>query len=342
MFVIPKSKVTIGKVSFHGINSGINAIEIFQSVKELSSTAKITIPLNYKSKENKGVLDYIKVGDKTSIALGYNDSINTEFTGYVTSISATTPLVIEVDDDWYLFKKTKQINKSWKKTTLKEVLTFCFKGYTIDCPNIDLTGGFIINNTTPYEAIKGLKESYGFFTKLDEKNKKIRCFWGYDFDGFSKHTYVFGTRDADKLKSLFQRGLSPNVAKSNLTFTKEDDIKLHITAKAKQRTGKEIKVTIGSKDNNATKRTLTFGSEITTEKALKEKAEQELKRLSFNGYRGTIIGYGHPQTQAGDNILIVDVDNKEREGEYLIESVKIEYSVSNGFRRTNTLSYKIR
>ena len=42
----------------------------------------------------------------------------------------------------------------------------------------------------------------------------------------------------------------------------------------------------------------------------------------------------------GDILKIVDTENPEREGEYLIKSVKVKFN-GNGFRRENELSYKI-
>lgn len=339
MYVVPKSEIKIGDVMFYGDNSGVSAVEIDSSVRNLGGTAKITIPRNFTKREGKGILDCIKVGDPVSIRLGYNDTMNQEFTGFVSHIGDNTPLVIECDDEWYTWKKAAHLSKSWKETTLAEVLRFAFAGCTVECPDVNLSGGFIIKNATPYEVVKGLKESYGFYTRL--KNGKVRCFFPYEFSGYETHTYVFGTRDADTLQSLQNRNLSPNIADNKLTFTRKEDVKLNITAIAKQRNGKDLKVQIGSTDADAQKRTLTYGNEIISEADLKKKAEQDMQRFSYDGFRGDITGFGVPQTKAGDSLKIVDGENPEREGTYLIESVKITYSISGGFRRKNTLSFKV-
>ena len=341
MYFIPKSQIKIGDVKLYGENAGINAVEINISLKDISDSAKITLPRNLLKKEGKGILEYIKVGDRVRISLGYDDNINEEFKGFVSKIGDGTPLAVEVDDDWYQFKKSEPINKSWAKTTLEEVLKFCFPGYTIECPKVNLTGGFIMQNATVFEAVKGLKDSYGFFAKIDCDTKKVNCFFPFDFTGWKTHSYVFGTRNDETLAKLRQRNLTPNVVKNDLKFERKEDLKLQITAIAKQKTGKDLKVTVGSTDNGATKRTLNYGHEITTEKALKEKAEQDLSKMSYDGYSGKVTGFGVPVVRSGDAVKIVDPENLEREGTYLVEAVKITYSLSGGLRRECTLSYKI-
>ena len=91
---------------------------------------------------------------------------------------------------------------------------------------------------------------------------------------------------------------------------------------------------------DAEKRTMNFGSDVTSEAELKKRIQTELENKSFDGYEGTITGFGTPQTKPGDTLKLVDRENPEREGEYLIKKVKVKYSQS-GFRRENELSYKM-
>lgn len=51
MYLVPQSEIKIGNMRFFGGNTGINAVEIDTSVKKLVSTAKITLPANFKNSE---------------------------------------------------------------------------------------------------------------------------------------------------------------------------------------------------------------------------------------------------------------------------------------------------
>jgi len=336
MYYTATAEVKIGKITLKGVTEA----EFETSVDTIGGTAKITIPRRITRKDGKTLLDQIHTGDRVEVKLGYNGKLKTEFAGYVAHIGDGTPLVIECDDQWYTFKHAPHITKSYKSVTLKELLKDLFKGYEIDCVDFTFSGGYIIKDVTPFAVVKKIKEEVGFCAKLDEENKKITCFWAFDFKGFNKHTYVFGTRNGTLINQLRDRRLLPNIAANGLKFVRKEDRKLQITGKAKQKKGKTITVTVGSKDDDAEKRTMNFGSDVTSEAELKKRIETELKNKNFDGYEGTITGFGLPRTKPGDTLKIVDTGNPEREGEYLIKRVKVRFN-SSGFRRENELSYKI-
>ena len=336
MYYTAQSEIQIGTVKLHGITE----VEIEASVDTIGGTAKITMPRRWVRRDGKKLLDLIKTGDPVAIKLGYNGKLQTEFNGYVSHIGDTTPLVLECDDAWYTFKHAAHISKSFKSVTLKALLQFLFPGYGVDCIDFTFSGGYIIKDVTPYTVVKKIKEEVGFCAKLDEQGKRITCFWPYDFQGFGKHTYVFGTRDGTLLANLRDRRLAPNVAANGLKYVRKDDRKLQITGKARQKDGKVISATVGSKDDDAEKRTMNFGSDVKTESELKARIDAELQRTNYDGYEGTITGFGIPQTAPGDTLALIDPENPDRNGEYLIKSVKLRYN-DNGFRRENELSYKI-
>ena len=341
MFVVPKSEITIGSVRFYGEQAGVNAVRIQQSVESIGNTATVTIPRNFQRKEGKGILDYIHTGDKATIRLGYGDKLYTEFEGYLAHIGDGTPIVLELEDEWFLFRKTRY-NKAWKSTSLKEVLQFVFPGYTIDDNvNSDMPEGYIIRDASAYDVVKNLRDQRGFFVRVDQQNKKVSCFYPFDYKGVETHTYVFGTRNCTLLDELRQKELAPNIVKNDLKFVRKEDIKLHITAKGQDRTGKVITADVGDNSSDASKRTMNFGSECPTKQALQERAQAALDKQCFDGYEGKITGFGVPRVHAGDAVKLVDPENSEREGTYLVKTVTINYGVGTGFRREVELSYKI-
>lgn len=336
MYYTAKAEIQIGKVKIHGVTQ----VEVNNSIDTIGGTAKITLPRNWMRSDGEKLLGQISTGDPVTIRLGYNGKLNTEFSGYIAHIGDTTPLVLECDDAWYKYKHAAHITKSFKSVTLKELLQFLFPGYDIQCVDFTFSGGYIIRDVTPYTVVKKIKDEVGFCAKLDEEGKRITCFWAYDFQGFGKHTYVFGTRNGTLLKELRDRRLAPNIAANGLKFVRKEDRKLQITGKARQKGGTVITATVGSKDDDAEKRTMNFGSDVKTESELRQRIETELKNKSFDGYEGTITGFGTPQTMPGDTLALIDSENPERNGEYLIKRVKVRFNAS-GFRRENELSYKI-
>jgi uncharacterized protein YneR len=342
MYLKPKSEITVGNVRFFGENAGVNSVTVDMSVESIGDTATVTVPRSFRRRDGRGILDYIRVGDRASIRLGYGDDMAEEFTGYVKRIGDGTPVVMEMDDDWYPYKKST-VSRSWKTTTLKEVLSFLVPGYKIELDgdaNPAMPGGFVIRNATPFEAVKALRESYGFFIRIDAAAKTVTGFMAYAFKGFSRHAYVFGSVDAAALALMQKRALNANVAKNDLKFTRREDMKLQVTAKGKTAAGKDVSVTVGDTSPDADKRTLTFGV-VANEAELRRKAETELNTRSFSGYTGKITGFGTPRTRPGDTLVLTDPNNPEREGSYLVKSVKIAFSTAGGFRRENELSYLI-
>ena len=170
MYLTPNSRIKIGNVRFESLNE----VTIEESVKDFESRATITLPRNFAKRNGKGVTDYIKKGDLVVIELGYNDEFFTEFTGYVDIIGSGTPLVIECDGEWFPHKKNELVPKTIEHATLKQVLSYAFPQYTIDCPDANL-GTFQIGKVSSFEVIKAIRNSAGFYAKLNEQTKTITC-----------------------------------------------------------------------------------------------------------------------------------------------------------------------
>ena len=180
------AEIKIGSTTFTEINS----CEITQSVIELSDQAIVVLPRNYKNKIGKSVLDVLKVGQKVSINLGYNEQLNEEFKGYIREIESDIPIKIHVDDEMYQFKKNNLV-KSWKKVSLKEVVETTSNGMKVDCPEVNL-GKFIIDNESSYRVFMRLKQNYGLFTYV--KDNVLHCGFPYQMKdkSFATHVYEFG------------------------------------------------------------------------------------------------------------------------------------------------------
>lgn len=320
LYLNSNSKLTVVSESGTGVVfDHISQAEIKESVKELGDTATIVIPRQYGKIRNKEVLKYLHVGDKVELQLGYNGEYHTEFKGYLREIGSGYPVNLYVDDELYPLRKNS-FNESWKSITLRKLLNHIAGGYKIECPDVDL-GAFQIDNASTLVVLRELKRQYGFYSFL--KDDTLHCQFAYDVRGIGNmHTY----------------NVQKNVKKTNLKYSRKEDYSIQITAISTNSDGTKTTAKLGSTDREASQRTLNFRNK--SESELRELAQKELDRLVFDGFTGSIIGYGHPRVHAGDTIKIVDSKEPERDGSYLVEDVTIRYGKSY-FERICKLSYKI-
>jgi hypothetical protein len=316
LYYEPNSRVKVGNVVFNNVNK----VVITESVKEMGDNAVITLPRTYKKLNGKSVLDYLSEGDKVTIELGIDGKYYEEFTGYLDEISSDVPLQLHVDDGFYPLKRNN-FTISWDEITLKNLLNYIAPGYTINAPDVNL-GAFEINSASTYRVLTALQQQYGFYSYM--RGKQLNCQFAFDVRGSGKtHRYKIGN----------------NVKKNNLKYQRAEDEKVKIRGIANQRNGQKLTYETGSQEVNVSVRTLNFGN-INLEQ-LKKNVEETYKRLAFNGYKGNIIGFAMPRTHAGDTMNIIDDNEPDREGNYLIEKTVIKYDLKGGFERQNTLSFKL-
>lgn len=301
--------------------SHISEAEVNESVKNIGDTATVHIPRNYGSIRDKAILDYIQVGDAVKLELGYNGELFTEFEGFIREIESGYPLKLHLDDAFYQLRKNN-FNKSWKSITLKDLLTEIAPGYTIECPDVNL-GAFQIDNASTLWVLRELQLQYGFHSFL--KGNTLYCQFAYDVRGVGE-SYTYD----------FQKNVRKG--KSNLKFQRKEDFKIRIRAISNLSNGKKITVEVGTKDKDASMRTLNYRDK--SESELRELATQELNRLVFDGFTGSIAGFGYPRVHAGDALELKSEKEPERNGRYLVESVQIRYGNAY-YERICELSYKL-
>lgn len=324
------AKVTLGKVLLNNISQ----FEINESILEMSNTAKITISKAYNKLDQKGILEYFKVGDPVTIDAGYyRDDIldlKREFTGYIREIDSDIPLVITCEDETYPLRQNRHV-KSYQAATLKQVLKEIIpKPMVFECPDVNL-GRFHIDNESSFEVLTRIKNDYGMYSRLQEGVLSVNL---RDIisakDIKYVHTYVINpVTSAGNL-----------IKKNELKFKSKADFRLHVSVTSMLTNGKKKTVVVGDKETGSSVIRFTYPGKY-TEKQLKDFATSIYNKRCYDGYSGSITGFGVPRTHAGDALAIDNKANPERIGKYLIEKVDITYDESSGFSRKNTLSYKI-
>ena len=314
------SQITVGDAVFNNVHS----FTIDQSVKELSDKATIILPRNYLKLKNSPVLNYIHAGAPVTIGFGYNDDFETEFTGFVRpGIDADFPLRIECDQLYPLRQNSHAL--SYQSVTLKHLLNDVVKGYKIECPDVNLGKIRIRKGTSTMEVLRYIRETFGLSAKVFPDNV-LRMWWPYDFvQGFTK-TYDYTI------------GLNVRSVK-NLKFLQEVDFNTQVTINILQRNGKKRQVFFGDKEESLNAKPIQLHRYDITDAEALQLAKSINQRINYDGYFGSLQGFGIPRTKAGDSIRIINDYMPEREGTYVTERVLIEYAEAHIYRN-NFLSFK--
>ena len=320
MFVLC-CEIKIGSVTFKSVHD----VQIKRSIYNLGATATVKVPVTAVLKQTGEPPTYIetaeavKVGDPVEIRLGYDGQMNPEFIGYVKRLNYKVPLEIECEDEYY---KTRSVNCvfSKKETSLKQCLSTILPGIKLgSC--IDLTlKNFVINNKPGSWALGLLKKEYG-----------LTVF--FDING---NLYVGKAHDVQGEPVKYQ--LRYNVIKDDdLKFQLAADVKLKVKAICYYKDGTKIEGELG--EEGGENKTLYY-YDVKDAKELKMLAQEELKRYSFDGYRGKIETFLFPYALPGMVAQLDDPVYQERSGNYYIESVDVSFG-TGGARRKVEIGIKV-
>lgn len=314
------------KKGFLAFNA-IHEVEITKGVEEMSDTAVIKLPTNFKirqTNEQKFTEEVINVGDKVTIMLAYQGQYSgMEFSGYVKKVSPKIPLEIHCEDSMWLLRR-KNITKSWEKTTLKEILQEVVKDTPIKLdinhiPNINLDK-WIIKNANGCQVLESIKKQLCMTVFLNDEGK-LYC----------------GLQQLTNIGQSVVYDLNYNLVENNLEFKAKDDRRIKVKYKYKGKDNKEKSVEVGDADGEQRE---FYTSVISDEKKLTEMATAEIEKLKYDGFDGDVTSFLIPFATRGMKAIIKDKDHKNRESNYFIKKVVTTFG-TGGARRKVTISNKL-
>lgn len=332
MFVL-NSEVTIGKFRF----SGVNDVFIARSIHSINDTALIKIPSFAKIIKNENSIpgsikteEQFKEGDPVVIKLGYNNDLQTEFSGFVKRKNLTMPLEVECEGYSWLLRRNS-VSKFFETISIKELLeeaisgidskykikVICTADIVLNNISIDNLSGFdIINNISRYTD----NNLSCFFIQPDT----LWC--GYVYTSYGNGTKAF--EGAQKVSyKLGYNALKANTLKTRTTET--DRIEVRYSKKLPD--GNSI-----SERSDAFKKFARTHSKVLNQirsaPALKQLANEKAYRENFEGYEGAITAFLQPYSIPGYSAYITDDQYSAYNDTYLIESVQVSFGVT-GARR---------
>ncbi len=310
-------KVQIGNLVFNSVDS----VERHKSIHKFTETATIKLPKKMRFRSNgtpttmyepsKTVKDYIKVNDKVTIWMGYDQHLLKRFEGYVArGVEPSIPVVIECEDEMFQLKR-KQVSVSLENATIKEIIKTIAPGYEADVLDAEI-GAFSEKNTTAVKILQILKKRFGLYSFFIGKKLIVgKPYTNTEVVDLPVKTFDF----------------SKNIIKSDLKFKSAEDVKLKVKAISIQPDNTKLEVEVGDADGDL--RTLHY-FDIPTKAELKKLATIDLDKFKVDAYEGTITGFGFPIVEPGQKIRIVDNGYDKRDSQHYTE--EITETIDRGYR----------
>lgn len=299
----------------------LTEVKITTSVLNLSDTATITMPGQYLNTWRK-IEDKVHVGDAVTIKLGYDNDLETEFTGYLKRISRdNNALVLECEDALWLTNKTVA-DMEYKSISLKELLTAVLAQVdpemTVECDYDFTYEKMVVFKSTALDVLKKVHED----TKAN--------IW---FEGKTLHVHpVYQQAKGDK-PVIYDTEV--NVQSNELKWKDATDRKVMVEVKYVKPNGELSKQEYGVNGGEKVTRYV----EASNEEDLKKAAENEYNLWNYSGYEGSLTGWLVPVVKAGGSVRLRDKKRPE-EGVYYVTGVEIEFG-RNGAKRKVTLGRKL-
>lgn len=305
----------------------LDSVEISRDTENLTDSAVIKLPSMVYNRYIKEI-EQIRRDMPVKISLGYNGELNEEFSGYIRSVEREpSGLVINCQDEIYLFNQTQMEDKPYEKPTVKDllndVLTAVNKSLKLNCVYDFSFDKFTISNATALDVLKSIQD-------------ECKCMM-YIKDGVFNVTPPYIMPDSTKTvkydtsKNIMRNGYS-------LKYKDQEDRKLKVIAKGKDKDGKEIQSKpLGEPGGNIE----TFDYKgIATEQMLQSIAENMYAAKSYSGFEGGFQTWFLPLVSKGDTAEIYDNTDPDRNGKYFVKSV-ITSCNSGGITRKISLGKRL-
>jgi hypothetical protein len=328
MFVL-NSKIAIGGFFF----TTVNEVVIRKSAHSVVETAEVHIPavamIRRKGRaqpERRTTSELFRAGDAVVIKLGYNGSLETEFTGYVKNVASNKHVAIECEGVSWLLRRIapeKIVNAKDVESAIVAIRKM-LPGLHVKCnDNVELTNVFSA-------GMSGLDVVNAISTYTDGN---IQCFmaerdvlWCGRFYTSCANGEVFNRGSVVKYKVGYNalrdselRTHNTEAAPAQVTYMRRpiNGIVESGTAVMVGKTGANYERML----NHVAGRT-----------GLKQLADERMEQFRYSGLDGQLTAFLQPYVQPGYRVSIADSLNKDRDGIYLAESVEVRFGVG-GARR---------
>jgi hypothetical protein len=284
----------------------LESVEVKESVDILADTATIKLPASLLNKA-LDIESKINVGDAVSIQWGYDGKLKSEFEGYLQHISTDDGTITLECEDAIWQTRVPVGDKEFVNCSTKTIIAYIISEInktavnklSYECTYELKYDKFVISKANAYDVLKKLQEeSKG---NIYMKGTVLHFHPSY-IEKFGDVTYDFAV----------------NIEKSDLKYRHADDRKYDVEVEGLSNDGKRTVVHVGT--TGGEKRSVKIAG-VTDKATLKQRGEEELKYLVFEGYEGSITGWDLPEVHPGYSAKIQDADYEYKTGTYYVVSV---------------------
>ena len=294
-------------------------ITIQSSWDLLTDRAEIVIPQNISYRRDGQLIRNIVEGDNAifqrggsvEVSLGYGQ-VKKRFQGFISDVFPQRPIRLDCEDEMYLLKQTN-INKfSKSKVTLPDLLQEILpKGTQFEAIELNL-GDFRIKNSNVAKVLQWLKKNYGVSS--------------YFRDGVLFSGLAYQTEDPTLLTPIIFEFEKNIIDDSDLIYKKVDDQKIKLRAVSIFPDNTKVEIEVGDPDGDQR----TIYRYNVSESDLREIAEEEIKKIRYEGFKGSFEAFLEPMVKHGDAVQIINQDIPEKNGVYLVKKVTTSFGQEGG------------
>lgn len=307
------------------------SISIENSIDSITKLCTITIPQPRADYEI-----YLEVGDQVEVFLGYSDyGLKLEFSGYIAEITKGFKLILKCENEAWLYKQTTIEPKIFKKTTLKNLITYYYKE-PVSLSEGEIGDWKVGPNATFINLLDELKTTFGF-----------QIYW---ING------ILHIAEAKKDKTtinLIIYGNDSNVliGTDNVELKSDSNVKNVVHGIAPQKSGSQFECYVyfkGTQKNEITVSEKTESGVLHEVKindidkqTLIEFCKTKLLAIEKNIASGDVETFGYPSVDIDDYCKINSIVNKDINGVYEIKEIVKTASVDNGYTQKIGLGAKV-
>lgn len=310
--------IEVGKYRFNKFDK----VQIESTWENFTDNATFSVPrkLKFEGKKIAEGESLFSKGDEVKIYLGFDYNYSLVFKGFVSKIKPGIMITFTCEDEMYKLKQ-KNITKSYKSVTLKQLLTD-IQPYPVQAVDVQL-GKFRVNDTTAAKVLEFIREEYGLYCWF--RQGKLYAGLAYQLELSKRHVFRFGHNIIDS---------------ENLQFESKDAVPMKV--KAVSINSKNEKIEIQEPENAEADAELRTLYKYNVDKAtLRHCAKEFLQATRYSGFSGDFETFGGLNIQHGDVAVMQDTEHPDKNGNYLIKKT-VTTAGSEGFFQSIYLHSRVK